>query len=282
APRFAVRAPSKTVTKPRARAVSPTRECGALGRLVIPGLAPGVSVARFATTISVASKSIAVPRCRITVQGGSCSLTVTAPSRTWTIRSPSATYAPTPGRWRAVAGGGRWRRSHQAYAASAPTKTLTAAAASRCPNSISVGRSRGGSSRPLHSGQCSPHPRPEPVMRTMAPRMMSRYVQVAASQASRVKRRVIGAEMYIGPAHVHTAIDAISDRPLGRPPAAPAGAVECGRGAGGLDHRRRDLPHAGGDRRPRARTGADAAGVGVGRAARIVRRPHVRGAGGDV
>src|SRR6059058_1383457 len=102
APRFAVRAPNKTVTKARARAVSPTREGGALGRLVFPGLAPGASGARFATTSSVASKSIAVPRCRMTVQGGRCSLTVTAPSRTWAIRSPSATYAPAPGRWTAA------------------------------------------------------------------------------------------------------------------------------------------------------------------------------------
>src|SRR5437588_758299 len=86
----------------------------------------------------------------------------------------------------------------------------------------------------------------------------------------------MGAEMYIGPAHVHTviaaaAISAISDGSLGRPPAAPARAVERGRGVGGIDHRGRDLSHAGGDRRPCPRAGFDARGVGVGRAARAVR-----------
>src|SRR5438876_3926413 len=61
APRFAVNAPTSTVTNPRTRAASPAREGGALG-WVFPGLAPGVGVARFATTSSVASSSIAVPR----------------------------------------------------------------------------------------------------------------------------------------------------------------------------------------------------------------------------
>ncbi len=64
--------------------------------------------------------------------------------------------------------------AHQAKIASATTSTLTAAAASRWPYSIMVGRSSGGSRLPLQSGQWSPHPIPEPVMRTMAPRMMRR------------------------------------------------------------------------------------------------------------
>src|SRR6266704_3093476 len=38
-------------------------------------------------------------------------------------------------------------------------------------------------------------------------------------------------------------------RSLGRPAAAPAGLLERGRGAGRLDHRRRDLPYAGRHRR---------------------------------
>src|SRR5438034_10870284 len=62
------------------------------------------------------------------------------------------------------------RLRHHAYAASAVTNPLTAAAASRCPYSIIVGRSSGGSSLPLQSGQCSPQPSPDPVIRTMAPR----------------------------------------------------------------------------------------------------------------
>ena len=71
----------------------------------------------------------------------------------------------------------------------------TLAATSRCVYSISVGRSSGGSSLPLHSGQCSPQPIPEPVIRTMAPRMMSRYVKPAAVQASRVNARVMVVEI---------------------------------------------------------------------------------------
>src|SRR3989442_9161674 len=43
---------------------NPGREPAVIVGSVFPGLAPGVS---FAATISVASKSIAVPRCRITV-----------------------------------------------------------------------------------------------------------------------------------------------------------------------------------------------------------------------
>src|SRR2546426_5275853 len=65
-------------------------------------------------------------------------------------------------------------RSHQAYPATATTRADTAAATSRCVYSISVGRSSGGSNLPLHSGQCSPQPIPEPVIRTMAPRMIDR------------------------------------------------------------------------------------------------------------
>src|SRR5438034_1711323 len=53
-------------------------------------------------------------------------------------------------------------RSHRAYVASARTRMETLAATSRCVYSISVGRSSGGSSLPLHSGQCSPQPIPEP------------------------------------------------------------------------------------------------------------------------
>ena len=78
--------------------------------------------------------------------------------------------------------------NHRAYAASTRTRTVSAAAMSRCPYSIIVGRSSGGSRLPLHSGQCSPQPSPEPVMRTIAPKMMRRYVEIAAAQASRVKR----------------------------------------------------------------------------------------------
>src|SRR2546422_6941996 len=37
---------------------------------------------------------------------------------------------------------------------------------SRCPYSISVGRSSGGSSLPLQSGQCSPQPSPDHRIRT--------------------------------------------------------------------------------------------------------------------
>src|SRR2546422_11779477 len=47
---------------------------------------------------------------------------------------------------------------------------------------------------PIYSGQCSPQPIPEPVIRTMAPRMMSRYVNPAAVQASRVNARVMRSE----------------------------------------------------------------------------------------
>jgi len=86
-------------------------------------------------------------------------------------------------------------RSHQAYPATATTRADTAAATSRCVYSISVGRSSGGSNLPLHSGQCSPQPIPEPVIRTMAPRMMSRYVKPAAVQASRVNARVMVVEI---------------------------------------------------------------------------------------
>src|SRR5437667_3618034 len=97
APKLAVSAPKRTVAKPRTTATIPTnpgREPGVIGGSVIPGLAPGVSVApgvgvapgvRFAgraATSNVASRSIAVPRCRITVHGGRLSFTVTAPNPT--------------------------------------------------------------------------------------------------------------------------------------------------------------------------------------------------------
>src|ERR1043166_1827040 len=51
---------------------------------------------------------------------------------------------------------------------------------------------RGGTRRPLHSGQWSPHPIPDPVIRTTAPRTTSRYAAAAAVQASVTTRLVMG------------------------------------------------------------------------------------------
>src|SRR5207247_707770 len=72
------------------------------------------------------------------------------------------------------------------------------------------------------------------------------------------------------------------DRPLGRPAATPPRLLERGGRAGRVDHRRRDLPYAGGHRRTRAGAAADVRRVGAGRVARVVRRPHIRGARGAV
>src|SRR5207253_9944377 len=85
APKLAVSAPKRTVAKARTTATIPTnpgREPGVIGGSVIPGLAPGVRFAGRAATSNVASRSIAVPRCRITVHGGRLSFTVTAPNPT--------------------------------------------------------------------------------------------------------------------------------------------------------------------------------------------------------
>src|SRR2546425_9593013 len=88
----------------------------------------------------------------------------------------SPTYAATPGRSGCgmrdggcaarVASGASASRisypasrlSHHAYAASAVTNPLTAAAASRCPYSIIVGRSSGGSSVRLGEHTSGLHP----------------------------------------------------------------------------------------------------------------------------
>src|SRR2546425_2522713 len=165
APRLAVSAPKRTVIKPRTSATTPTnpgRQPGAIGASVFPGLAPGVRFAVHAATSNVASKSIAVPRCRITVHGGRLNFTVTAPSNTCRTSRPSATYAAPPGRWRAVEGGGGRCRSHQAYAASAVTRTLTPAATGRCPYSMTAGRSSGGGRAPCRSGPGPPPPPARP------------------------------------------------------------------------------------------------------------------------
>src|SRR5438093_13594905 len=109
APRLAVSAPSSTVTNPSAIATIPTnpgRQPGAIGASVFPGLAPGVRFAVRAATSNVASKSIAVPRCRITVHGDRLNFTVTDPSNTCRTTKPSATYAAPPGPCRAVAARG--------------------------------------------------------------------------------------------------------------------------------------------------------------------------------
>src|SRR6266581_2109752 len=187
-------------------------------------------------------------------------------------------------------------RSHQAYPATATTRADTAAATSRCVYSISVGRASGGSNLPLHSGQCSPQPIPEPVIRTIAPRMMSRYVKPAAVQASRVKPQVMvaksisasetrGSALSVNrrrfsraPLYWRTYVSTLS-RPLGRPVAAPPGSVERGRGARRLDNRRRHLPDAGDHRRAGAGAARDVRRLDAGRRARAVRGPHVCGAG---
>src|SRR5256885_2947481 len=84
------------------------------------------------------------------------------------------------------------RLRHHAYAASAVTNPLTAAAASRCPYSIIVGRSSGGSSLPRQNGHGSPPPPPPPGIRAMAPRGTSREVERTAAPAGRGKRRRLG------------------------------------------------------------------------------------------
>ena len=73
------------MTKPKTTATNPARTDPARKRGD-----PGISRGPLAATISVASNSIAVPRCRITVHAGSASFTVTAPSATCNASSPSA------------------------------------------------------------------------------------------------------------------------------------------------------------------------------------------------
>src|SRR5438477_11480259 len=85
APRFAVSAPKSTVTKARTRSAAE------------PGRKLGVEPAEIAS--NVASNSIAVPRCRMTVHAGNASFTVSAPSRIGTTSRPNATREAllTPG-----------------------------------------------------------------------------------------------------------------------------------------------------------------------------------------
>src|SRR6266511_4251712 len=127
APVFAVSAPNSTVTNPRARAHSPAREGGAIR-------------SPLATTISVESRSIAVPRCRITVQGGSASFTVTAPSPTCTASNASAAR-------RAGGAGGRHREA-RAPALDGDPAPRHGDAAARDPDR----RREGGSNSPALTG----------------------------------------------------------------------------------------------------------------------------------
>src|SRR2546426_11680671 len=120
-----------------------------------------------------------VAKCRTTIGGVSPVLTVIAPSTTWTTTKPVATYAALPGAYHSPLPTPHSllptpRRSHHVYAPSPATRIATSPAARRCPYSIHVGRSRGGSSRPLPSRPGPPPPRPGPVVRTMAPRVVSR------------------------------------------------------------------------------------------------------------
>ncbi len=143
--KLATCAPNRITTKPRAAVAttSPWAPCRASSR----GMAgPSGAPARSATTISVASSSMALARWVMITQGGSASLTVTAPRSTCATRSTAASSAGFR-----RAGSFRWRR--QPTRATAKTSRLTSAAAQRCPISIRVGRSSGGNHSPSQRGQ---------------------------------------------------------------------------------------------------------------------------------
>src|SRR3989449_10573856 len=84
------------------------------------------------------------------------------------------------------------RLRHHAYAASAVTNPLTAAAASRCPYSIIVGRSSGGSSLLFQRGQGSPQAPPDPVVRAVGPRGVGGEGKGGAGRAGGGEGRVMG------------------------------------------------------------------------------------------
>src|SRR3989442_13385854 len=142
-----------------------------------PGLAPGVSRTPRAATSSAASNNRRVAKCRTTIGGVSPVFTVIAPSTTWTTTKPVATYAALPGAYHSPLPTPHSllptpRRSHHVYAPSPATRIATSPAARRCPYSIHVGRSSGGGSPPLHSGQGSPQPGPEAFVAALAARQM--------------------------------------------------------------------------------------------------------------
>ena len=72
---------------------------------------------------------------------------------------------------------------------------LSRAAIQRWLISMAVGRSSGGNHAPLQRGQWSPHPMPEPVMRTIPPKVMSATERPVAVHA---KRRSVRVESLFG------------------------------------------------------------------------------------
>jgi hypothetical protein len=87
-------------------------------------------------------------------------------SASLTMRSPEKT-APRRTGWP-----GEVQR--KAISRSASTATSESPEVTRCVNSMSISSERGrGSTSPLHMGQWSPHPAPEPVALTKAPQTIT-------------------------------------------------------------------------------------------------------------
>src|SRR5687767_620609 len=179
---LAVSAPMTSVAM-----ASPTATLAARNVL---GVAPARSAvlprppARLSITASVASSDIAMVRCAAMMKGFSAILTVTAPSRAAVTTRKAAIAAgrrtpigpPTPGSLRLV----------NAMMSSATMMIESASAMYRCEISmIRSTRSCGGNHAPLHFGQWSPQPIPDPVMRTIAPKTIWANARTSAASERR-------------------------------------------------------------------------------------------------
>ncbi len=166
APVVAVMPPMRTTRALRTKAATmPPRPLSrASGRAVRPPSTP----ARRPSTTSVARRPSPVPRCSTTVWDGSSSFTARAPSRDCKTSSPSARSAGRTVPPRPDAPGSF--RLASVTSTTAKTSSPSPITARRWPNSITTSAlSSVGMIWPLHVGQSSPHPMPEPVIRTMKP-----------------------------------------------------------------------------------------------------------------
>ncbi len=104
---------------------------------------------------------------------------ITSPAPMSASLAMNATDASAPARTPCPLGNAR-----HPHTASATTSTVAIPAVTRCVNSITVSSAGArGTTSPLHAGQCSPHPAPEPVARTNAPHALAATLYARTDQA---------------------------------------------------------------------------------------------------
>src|ERR1019366_6564036 len=144
-----------------------------------------------------------------------------APSSASLIRKIAEAVAPCRTAWRRG-------NARNAQHTSSATSTRSIPLVTRCVNSITVFKlGERGSTSPLHSGQCLPHPAPAPVARTRAPHRTTATLYPNTLHAYRANQRT---EVGVGKFHCRPETRETRDG-VEKPLASGGGAPRPGRGA---------------------------------------------------